>query len=201
LGRDLGIAGMIGRAEVAGLEAFGVRGVVSPGAGIDGGCAEEGVVGSVDSVCSEAGWVVEGVSGRGTEVSASIVSSLAVPSPWWIFGSSTGSAESRADCFFFRRARLGGKGKSGLDSQGNCVMLARSLIQILSRADPVSSSHASRKKIIWGVSDSYPKILLPLPESGCLEERYKNAGILHSTLQYNLSSSMIQLYLTTQLPM
>lgn len=82
MGRDLGIAGMIGRAEAAGLEAFGVIGVVSPGADIDGGCAEDGVVGSVDSVCSEAGCVVEGVSGRGTEVSAGMVLSLAVPSPW-----------------------------------------------------------------------------------------------------------------------
>ena len=54
-GRDLGIAGIIGRAVAAALEAFGVIGVVSPWAGAAEFCADEGVVGSVDSVCSEAG--------------------------------------------------------------------------------------------------------------------------------------------------
>jgi hypothetical protein len=37
--------------------------VVSPGAGKDGCCTEDGVVGFVDSARSDAGWLVEGVSG------------------------------------------------------------------------------------------------------------------------------------------
>jgi hypothetical protein len=49
--------------------------VVSPAAGKDGCCTEEGVVGFVDSVASEAGRLVEGVSGRGIVGSAGACSS------------------------------------------------------------------------------------------------------------------------------
>lgn len=132
LGRVLGIAGMTGRAGAAGLDAFGTTGVVSPGAGIDEGCTEDGVVGLVDdSACSDVGWLVEGVSGRGTDVSDGIASSISVLAACRMFGSSTGSADSSVECFFLLRTRLAGKGSSGLESQGNCVVLASLFDQFL----------------------------------------------------------------------
>ena len=61
----LGKAGIMGTAGNADLVGFGATGVVSPAAGSEGCCIEEGVVGFVDSVASDAGRLVEGVSGGG----------------------------------------------------------------------------------------------------------------------------------------
>lgn len=58
------MAGMIGTAGFADRVALEATGVVSPAAGIDGCCTEDGVVGLVDSAWSEGGWLVDGVSGR-----------------------------------------------------------------------------------------------------------------------------------------
>lgn len=62
-----GKAGMMGTAGKANLVGFGATGVVSPAAGKEGCCVDDGVVGFVESAASEAGWLVEGVSGRGIE--------------------------------------------------------------------------------------------------------------------------------------
>lgn len=92
-----GRAGMIGTAGKADLVGFGATGVVSPAAGNDGCCVEEGVVGLVDSAASEVGRLVEGVSGRGIRGSVGASSSVSALGPvcsCWMFGSSTGSADS-----------------------------------------------------------------------------------------------------------
>lgn len=116
-GAALGSAGIMGSVGTAGRIAFGV---VSRWAESDGGCADDGVVGLVDSACSDAGRLVEGVSGRGIGVSACAgSSSTSVPATCWIFGSSTDSADNSVVTFFFRRGRLAGQGKSGLESQGS----------------------------------------------------------------------------------
>jgi hypothetical protein len=59
-------AGMIGTAGRADLVGFGATGVISPAAGNEDCCVEEGVVGFVDSAASDVGRLVEGVSGRGS---------------------------------------------------------------------------------------------------------------------------------------
>jgi hypothetical protein len=103
---------------------LGATGVISPPAEI-GCCIEDGVVGLVESVFSDAGWLVEGVSGRGIFASAvcccpnSDVSSGSGVVPCAMTGSSTGSVVSCGAAFRFLRARLVGQGRSGLESHGN----------------------------------------------------------------------------------
>jgi hypothetical protein len=76
-----GKAGMIGTAGKAGFVGFEATGVVSPAAGNEVCCAEEGVVGFVDSAASEVGRLVEGVSGRGRRGSTGTRSSISVLNP------------------------------------------------------------------------------------------------------------------------
>ena len=121
-----GSAGITGTAGKVDLLGFGATGVVSPGAGNEGCCIEDGVVGFVDSVASEAGRLVEGVSGRGSVGSARAGSSVSALGPgWscWMIGSFTGSADNCGACFFFRLGFLAGHGASGWDNQGNCILL------------------------------------------------------------------------------
>ena len=56
---------MIGTAGRADFVGFGATGVISPAAGREVCCVEEGVVGFVDSAVSDVGRLVKGVSGRG----------------------------------------------------------------------------------------------------------------------------------------
>ena len=119
-GRDLGMAGIIGTAGIVDLcVVFGATGVVSPFAGIDWFCTDEGVVGCVESVSSDVGRFVEGVSGRGILASVVLGSSGSGLAPCWIIGSSTDSEDSCGVCFLFLRARLVGQGRSGRENQGN----------------------------------------------------------------------------------
>jgi hypothetical protein len=60
---------------------------------------------------------VEGVSGRGPGVSAEFDSGISVLGPC-CSGNSTSSTDNR-EGFFFRRARLAGHERSGLDNQGS----------------------------------------------------------------------------------
>jgi hypothetical protein len=81
------------------------------------------VVGCVESVSSDVGRFVEGVSGRGIVVSVVLRSSVSSLVTCCIMGSSTGSADSCEACFFLRRARLAGHGRSGRENQGNYRLL------------------------------------------------------------------------------
>lgn len=113
---------MTGTAFCAG---FGATGVVSPGTGVES-CCDDGVVGLVE-FSSEAGWLVEGVSGRGIDLSkldsSAILSALTISSSLlesWS-GSSTATADSAGAGFRFLRAFLVGHGTSGFESHGSCV--------------------------------------------------------------------------------
>lgn len=97
---------------------FEATGVASPGAGNEGFCCEDGVVGFVDSSSSDAAWFVEGVSGRGACVSDGTESTASVLVAW-IIGSSTGPAERCVCCFLLRRGFLEGQGRSGCDNHGS----------------------------------------------------------------------------------
>jgi hypothetical protein len=92
--------------------------VISPCADIPWCCMEEGVVGFVEFVPSEGGWLVEGVSGRGIAASAGDGSSMSRVAAW-ISGSETGSADKGVAGFLFLRARRAGHERSGLENQGN----------------------------------------------------------------------------------
>lgn len=118
----LGNAGITGTVTFWG---FGAIGVVSPPTGMLC-CIEDGVVGLVDSSCSDAGWLVVGVSGRGMVASAVVCwfSDIGSGSEVDIVGSSTGSPESCVAAFRFLRALLAGQGRSGLDSQGNWSLVS-----------------------------------------------------------------------------
>jgi hypothetical protein len=115
-GAGLGIAfGRAGTTGTAGREGLGGTGVVSPAAGI-----EEGVVGLVETVSSDTGWLV-GVSGRGI-IDSAVGSSAGICSvgiycsstsasasvSCEMIGSSTCAAESSAAGFRFLLVRLVG---------------------------------------------------------------------------------------------
>lgn len=102
--------------------------VCADGAAADGSIdvcwSDEGVVGVVETACSDGGWVVEGVSGR---AAASGSVSVVSEAPWelgviGILGSSTASADA---CGTFRPLRLlgilAGQGRSGRDNHGSCA--------------------------------------------------------------------------------
>ena len=72
--RDFGKAGIIGKAGGGDLwTGLGGTGVLSPA--VTGTCEDEGVVGLVELASSDAGWLVEGVSGRGVCASAASLTS------------------------------------------------------------------------------------------------------------------------------
>jgi hypothetical protein len=125
-GMAFGIAGTTGTVDLC--NCFGATGVVSRSAELEFFCIEDGVVGLVDSVFSDAGWLVEGVSGRGISMcavsccSTSDAGSSSGVVPCAITGSSTGSADNCGVAFRFLRARFAGQGRSGLESQGNCFL-------------------------------------------------------------------------------
>jgi len=103
---------------------LGAIGVASPGTGKEDCAADDGVVGFVEAASSEAGRLVEGVSGRAIGVSGDVVvsgsnSSISTSTSCWIVGSSTASADNSTFCFLLLRARLAGHGRSDLESQGS----------------------------------------------------------------------------------
>jgi hypothetical protein len=136
-GAGLGIAfGRAGTTGTAGREGLGGTGVVSPAAGIDCWGIEEGVVGFVETVSSDTGWLV-GVPGRGI-IDSAVGSSAGICSvgiycsstsasasvSCEMIGSSTGAAESSAAGFRFLLVRLVGHGRSGLENQGSYDLLS-----------------------------------------------------------------------------
>lgn len=114
-----GTMGTTGTFERA--EALDATGVVSPATLVEGCTAEDGVVGFVESNSSDAGWLVEGVSGRPAVTASDPAESTLVLALCWMLGSSTGSDASGVDGFFLRRTRLAGQEASGLENQGSCV--------------------------------------------------------------------------------
>lgn len=121
-GVDLGIAGIKGTAgTVDRWDGFGTMGVVSPGTGSVECCIEDGVVGFVDSACSDVAWLVKGVSGRCAAVSDGTGCVASALGACWMIGSSTGSADRWACGFLFRRGFLAGQGRSGCDNHGSCL--------------------------------------------------------------------------------
>jgi hypothetical protein len=122
-GTAFGTAGITGAVDFEGC--FGATGVVSPPTGRICCCVEDGVVGFVDSAFSDVGWLVKGDSGLGIFVSVIgcdstfDVDSSSELAPCVIIGSSTGSADSCGIAFRFRRARLAGHERSGLESHGS----------------------------------------------------------------------------------